>query len=205
MDTLKKLSGTQKFIIGLIVGLIVGGGATYFAVDQGSWSKSKCAAGESAADCAARLASASSMGTSTADKDTATDVGSMGSSTNTNASSTVSMGVIAPVTVAGTNAVAVEDQPAGNAVEVTMVTLSKTGWVVVQEDANGVPGRVLGAHRYEPGIHLGHIDLLRPTVAGKKYYVVLDLDNGDKTFDLHKDMPILGSDGKVAMASFMAK
>lgn len=186
METLKNLSGMQKFIIGLILGLVVGWAGTYAAL-QGSWGK-------------AVMQNASKQKETNTTKDT----GSTGDTSATNATEGDG-NVPATVSVPGNNAVAVNDQPAGMKVDVTMATLTKPGWVVVAEDNNGMPGKILGAHRYDPGIYLAEVDLLRGTEAGKTYHVVLRLDDGDKVFDQTKDLPIMGEDGKVVETTFKAQ
>jgi hypothetical protein len=60
-----------------------------------------------------------------------------------------------PVAVSGSNAIQANDQIAGDTVEVTMITLSVPGWVAIHEDKNGQLGNILGASRFDPGIHLG--------------------------------------------------
>ena len=178
METLKNLSGGQKFIIGLILGLVIGWGGTILALDK----KDRIKTGE--------LESKSDS------KDESMDESApMGTSYKK----------IEAILVSGTNAVEVNDQLAGDKVEVTMVTLSKAGWVVIHEDDNGASGKVLGARRYEPGIYLAEVELLRPTESGKMYYAMLHLDDGDKEFNLGKDAPIKGDDGIVVMDSFKAQ
>jgi hypothetical protein len=90
-----------------------------------------------------------------------------------------------PISVDG-DVVVVNDQPAGPIVEVTMLTLSQPGWVAVYEDNNGTPGNVLGAARFEEGMHLGEISLLRSTEAN---------DTSEREFDLKKNPLIVGADG----------
>lgn len=199
METLKNLSGTQKFIIGLIFGLVLGWGGTYLGANQSGGSKWKCGAGESLDDCIARLEVTRDAGNSMEEDDESM------SDANGDAMKDTMVDTPAGVSVPGTNAVAVEDQLAGNTVEVTMVTLSAAGWVVIHEDNNGVPGRVLGAHRYDPGLYLAEVELLRDTEVGNTYYAMLHTDDGDKQFDLSKDLPMLGADGKVIMDSFVAR
>jgi hypothetical protein len=102
-----------------------------------------------------------------------------------------------PVSVSGTNAIAANDQKAGTTAEVTMVTLSVPGWVAIHEDKNGELGNVLGAARFEPGIHLGEVELLRGTVAGAKYHAVLYEDTGSRGFDTSEDAPIKNDKGLI--------
>jgi len=109
---------------------------------------------------------------------------------------------LTPVAVSGSNAIEANDQPAGNTVEVNMITLSVTGWVAIHEERDGGLGNVLGAGRFEPGIYLGDISLLRNTVAGGTYYAVLYQDDGDKVFDKATDAPIKNADGQIIQSVF---
>ncbi|PIR47042.1 MAG: hypothetical protein COV07_01040 [Candidatus Vogelbacteria bacterium CG10_big_fil_rev_8_21_14_0_10_45_14] len=98
--------------------------------------------------------------------------------------------------------VSVGNQMAGSKV----MTVAKTGattWVVVHEDRNGEPGNILGARRVEAGTTTTEVMLLRGTVAGGKYYVMLHSDNGDGKFDYKLDLPILEG-GMAVMSSFVA-
>jgi preprotein translocase subunit SecG len=123
-----------------------------------------------------------------------------------NSALSVSKRVVAePVSVSGSNDIAANDQKAGDKVEVTMVTLSVPGWVAIQEDKDGGLGNVLGASRFDPGIHLGEIELLRGTVSGGVYHAVLYQDNGDKQFDMSTDAPIKNPEGKIIEAKFKAE
>lgn len=105
----------------------------------------------------------------------------------------------------GKNAIVVSDQAPGNTVVVSQVVFEKTGWAVVHEDRDGAPGNILGAQRFEAGTSKGTIELLRGTVEGGKYYVMLHSDNGDGTFDHKVDLPIKDSDGNVIMGIFTVR
>jgi hypothetical protein len=96
--------------------------------------------------------------------------------------------------------VEVADQPAGSIVAIHSVTLVKMGWVAVRDNE----GRILGAARFDEGTHTGIVELLRNTVAGNSYQVLLYVDDGDRAFDLHKDILVSESDGRVAGTTFVA-
>lgn len=84
---------------------------------------------------------------------------------------------------------------------VSSATLSQTGWVAVRDSG----GRVLGAARLDAGVHEAvQIPLLRNTVSGEHYQVLLYTDDGDKAFDLHIDALVMNSDGSIAGAAFTA-
>lgn len=110
-----------------------------------------------------------------------------------------------PVLVSGSNAIEADNQTPGNSVEVNMITLSVPGWAAIHEDKNGTLGNVLGAGRFDPGIHLGEIQLLRGTVSGGTYHAVLYQDDGDKMFDMSKDAPIKNAEGKIIESIFRAE
>ncbi len=60
-------------------------------------------------------------------------------------------------------------------------------WVAVQEMRSGELSNVLGAARVLPNQEWVTVPLLRDTVAGVTYAVVLYRDDGDRSFDLYKD------------------
>jgi len=97
--------------------------------------------------------------------------------------------------------VKVEDQPAGTEIKVSSLSLSNMGWVGVRD----ADGRVLGAGRFEAGSFSDvTVPLLRATVAGESYQVLLYADDGNREFDLHKDILISGPNGGVAGTNFRA-
>lgn len=102
-------------------------------------------------------------------------------------------------------AVLVIDQAAGNMVTVASVETDVSTWVAVREMKGGMMGNILGAARVDAGASNNVVvNLLRPTMAGGDYSVVLFADNGDKMFDHKMDMAI-ASDGDVISQSFMAQ
>ena len=98
----------------------------------------------------------------------------------------------------------VEDQAAGTSVAVTGLDLSETHWIAVYEDEKGAPGWILGAARVHAGDTTAHIELLRPTLAAKTYYVAILGDDGTESFSKKTDLLPLSPD-KVIIASFSAK
>mgnify|MGYP001555585875 CR=1 FL=1 len=83
---------------------------------------------------------------------------------------------------------AVHDQSSGSTVFVDAVEVPAPGvWVAVQELRDGSLGNILGAARVTaPAAHVT-VSLLRATVPGTAYAVVLYRDNGDKEFDAATD------------------
>lgn len=106
-------------------------------------------------------------------------------------------------TIAGSHeSVSVEDQAAGMTVRIKAATLAQIGWIAVRD----ADGRTLGAGRFEAGAHESvEVPLLRATIAGERYQVLIYVDDGDKIFDLHKDILVMRADGSVAGSIFGAK
>lgn len=104
-----------------------------------------------------------------------------------------------PSMVGTGEAVTVRDQAAGTSVSVASVTLNQMGWVAVRDEN----GRVLGAARFDAGTWNNvSVPLLRATAATSSYQVLLYADDGDKQYDLHKDILIMGANGGVAGTTF---
>lgn len=83
----------------------------------------------------------------------------------------------------------ISEQEAGSSVVVDKVTLSESGWVAVREMRDGMMGNILGAKRIQnPGtISRVSVPLLRPTLSGETYTVVIYRDDGDRDFDFNFD------------------
>lgn len=106
---------------------------------------------------------------------------------------------------ASNNSIMVNDQAAGGIVMIAKVSLAQDGWVAIHEQADGKPGRILGAQRFDMGVYSGgQVELLRDTMAGNTYYAMIHIDDGDKIFDPHVDLPVIGSDGQPVMVMFKA-
>jgi hypothetical protein len=102
----------------------------------------------------------------------------------------------------GTSRISVENQGAGATTSVSKVVFGAPGWVVVRENNGGEMGNILGALWLPVGNHENAVvELLRGTVSGKSYFVVLYNDNGDKKFNKEVDFPII-SDGKTLLGTF---
>lgn len=97
----------------------------------------------------------------------------------------------------------VSAQKAGESVVLDSVELTEVGWVVIHEDRGGAPGNALGAARFEAGVHTGvAVPLLRATVPGGLYYAIIHSDDGDRIFDIKKDLPLADSAGAAVRATF---
>ena len=110
----------------------------------------------------------------------------------------------ADITVSGENAIVVRDQKAGVMVNVELVTLENTGWVVIHEDNNGVLGNALGAQLFLAGVNSGTVELLRGMEVGNTYYATIRQDDGDNAFDLTKDLLLSDGHGNPVQVKFTA-
>ncbi|MEK7601551.1 MAG: hypothetical protein AAB480_03420 [Patescibacteria group bacterium] len=127
--------------------------------------------------------------------------GGIATDTETPSDSTSMEETLNPSMVSTGEAVTVRDQAAGASVAVASVTLNEMGWVAVRDEG----GRVLGAARFDAGTWNDvSVPLLRATAAAGSYQVLLYIDDGDKQYDLHKDILIMGANGGVAGTTFTA-
>ncbi len=113
--------------------------------------------------------------------------------TNTNTVTTTTTNTTTPAV--GEGSIAVGDQNAGPTVALNSVTLpTESGWVVVRDYMDGVPGNILGAARYSvsEGLMPESVDLVRSTNAGGSYQVVFYTNEGDLSFTPGIDRPIDG-------------
>ncbi|MCF7816051.1 MAG: hypothetical protein K9M10_01080 [Candidatus Pacebacteria bacterium] len=95
--------------------------------------------------------------------------------------------------VIGKGSITITNQDAGNFVALDSVEFpSNSGWIVVRDYMDGVPGNVLGAARYDVdgGLTPNSVELIRNTTSGSSYQVVFYTNEGDMTFKLDEDMPI---------------
>jgi hypothetical protein len=108
----------------------------------------------------------------------------------------------------GGGAVYAEDQPAG-ATEalVGFAVTEAAGFVAVYDDADGVPGEVIGVSGLLPAGGGEHVvvPLTRPFVEGEVYYAMLRRDDGDGSFEPDEDSPAVDSSDAVAVMSFVAR
>ena len=100
--------------------------------------------------------------------------------------------------------IVISDQFPGNIVYVSSVMLAQPGFIVVHKDKNGQPGDVIGYQYFDKGTNPGKITLTMPTAEGGIYYAMLHSDNGDKKFDVTKDLPLKDASGNIIMKLFRA-
>src|SRR3989338_9956032 len=107
-----------------------------------------------------------------------------------------------PTVEASGEAIEVADQPAGTTVRVASAKFAEMGWIAVRDSG----GRTLGAARLDAGVHAGVVvELLRGTVTGERYQVLIYIDDGDRAFDLYKDSLVMNASAGVVGATFTAE
>lgn len=111
-------------------------------------------------------------------------------------------GLNTPTNTNTTNRVVVADQAPGNIVYVSSVQFTAPGFVVIHKDKNGTPGDVIGYKYFDKGTYPGQITLTSPTVEGGIYYAMMHTDNGDRVFDVAKDLPLKDAAGNIIMKLF---
>lgn len=153
----------------------------------------------------------------TTTKPVATDTGTGKSVVATSTKSTTPAPVVktpvvpvttpAPVVATGSFPLDMKDVSAGSTVVVPSVTLAVPGWVAVQDQnaaGNGF-GNTMGAQWLPAGTHKNvSVELVRPTIAGKLYFVVVHTDDGDVKYDHVKDVILKTAKGESVAFGFHA-
>jgi hypothetical protein len=130
-------------------------------------------------------------------KDSAVDIDDIDDTTTTDDSSLIKGN--------DANRVVVSDQFPGNIVYISSVQLANPGFVVIKSDNAGIPGAVLGSQYFDKGINPGKVTLKSSTVDGSLYYATIYADtDGNKMFDIIKDMPVKDATGNIIMRTFRA-
>lgn len=112
-------------------------------------------------------------------------------------------GALPPRVVEGEGVVVVNDQPAGNKVIVSMISLDAGGWIAIHEGTKDSLGVILGARRFDEGKYFGEtIELLRATERGMSYIAVLHSDDGDSDFDFKRELPLKDISGELIAEEF---
>ena len=89
------------------------------------------------------------------------------------------------------------DQAAGNEVTLQGLDATEVMWVAVREEQDGVLGNILGASKVFVGNDQAvTVELLRTTVSGNSYRVVLYRDVGTPDFNYKEDIVISGREGR---------
>ena len=96
--------------------------------------------------------------------------------------------------IIGKNAIYVAEQAPSQTISVEVVYLEQPGFVVIHENSNEKPGKILGVSGLLPTGETKdslQISLSRSTVDGETIYAMLHHDDGDNIFDAAKDKPAL--------------
>ncbi len=97
---------------------------------------------------------------------------------------------------------AVSPQRGGFSVTLESIAVSAPTWAVIYDDEEGMPGNALGARLFHSGEVVGPVRLLRATEKGRKYFVGLQTDDGDRKFELHGDAQVIDAEGRSVLSSF---
>ncbi|MDO8594305.1 MAG: hypothetical protein Q7R93_02200 [bacterium] len=177
-------NASAKIISALIIGLIVG----FLA---GAFWQNRRADGVVSSDTAAAAALAKTDDTEKTDsKDSEKETVTLKVASSTKATSS---GV--------TGSLVVQDQIAGSEAVVSSLDAGEIVWVAVREVKDGKLGNILGAQKVFVGDDQRvSIELLRSTVAGETYRVVVYKDIGTPAFNYREDVVVEGVE-----ATFKAK
>lgn len=198
-DSARQGSGARTagiFIAGVLVGLIIGWGWFSLGRDNGSGEVSESGSTTSSN---ANVGASDSLTAPNA-SNTETGSHSSGEAMGGSGSGTSSSGA-----VGSASGLSVSSQVAGLTVSVASVSVSVPTWVVIFENANGVPGNALGAKLFFPGDKTGTVELLRGTVAGKMYFAGEYVDNGDHQFSKQDDTKVETVAGTPLLVQFTAR
>jgi hypothetical protein len=121
----------------------------------------------------------------------------MTNDTNNQASTTVA-------SIQGDNGLIVAEQQPGKMVTISDMALKQPTWVAIRDDINGTPGpKILGATLFDANATTGTVELLRATEAGKSYFAILHVDDGNtKAFDSKIDKVLKDPSGSDVMVHF---
>lgn len=112
-------------------------------------------------------------------------------------------GDVAAVMLEGKNAINVEaDQPVGGTIAVGLAVLEKPGFVVIHEDANGAPGKIIAKSALLPAGQNQNLAVDVKVEDEVYYWAMLHADDGDGTFNASTDAPIKDSRGSAIMMRF---
>ena len=104
------------------------------------------------------------------------------------------------------NAIYVAEQVPAKNVSVAVVQFERPGFVVIHEDINGRPGKILGASALLSKGETKDVLVVfsRMTVDGETLYAMIHLDDGDKVFEAGEDYPAKDSiSGESVMTIFI--
>lgn len=96
------------------------------------------------------------------------------------------------------------DQRPDSFVNINFATLTKAGFVVIQENGDGKPGEIIGNSRMLSAGTTENImiSVVRPTVHGESLFAVIYEDSGDGIFSPGLDVPFKDDDGDIIFDQF---
>lgn len=101
------------------------------------------------------------------------------------------------------NVVTISDQQAGSYVIVDSVNVPAPGvWVAIKEMQGNNLGNVLGANRIFAAAKNVTVNLLRSSLPGQTYAVVLYRDDGGGEFDVHKNSAYVDFDSGKSIVTY---
>lgn len=176
-EQVKITEENKKTIVAFIAGLLIGGLLVFiFSMPQDTANRTE------------NNNDNDDNGEMTDDNDTDSELDDVDAPNDTTATSVPSVTLNV-----GTGAIEVDDQAAGDAVQLKSVTFpADAGWIGVRDYNNGQMSGLLGVARWnkDEGLSPVVVPLVRATEAGKTYAVVFYSDNGDKEFNLATDAQI---------------
>ncbi len=110
---------------------------------------------------------------------------------------------VSNIATAGMNRINMTDQYPGDVVYLSSVQVENPSWVVIQNDNDGIPGKIIGQAHFEKGTNPGKITLTQPMLDGKTYYAVIYTDDGKAVFS-SANVPLKDDNGNVIMKVFHA-
>lgn len=112
--------------------------------------------------------------------------------------------VESPTPIALINSISVVGQKAGDVATVS-ATIRQTGYVVIHEETDGKPAKVIGnSNVLQAGSYDNlAVNLTRPSKNGENLYAMLHSDDGNGTYtEVDEDLPIKDEQGNVVVSKF---
>lgn len=100
------------------------------------------------------------------------------------------------------NRVVVSDQQAGSSVIIDEVGLQDPGYVVIHENANGQPGKIVAQSGLISAGNKQDLIIRYSVTPGTTYFAMLHSDNGDGKFNSTTDLPIPSAQTTPVMMMF---
>lgn len=107
----------------------------------------------------------------------------------------------------GDNAIYVENQPSDQVyVRVGFTVLSQSGYVIILDDNEGVPGEIIGeSDLLEAGGEHFIVPVDKHLEHDQVYYAMLYHDNGDGRFRAQEDTQVVDAQDSVVLMTFVAR